>query len=177
MLGYYKQPELTREAIDEDGWFHTGDTGAFEPEGQLRITGRTKTMFKTSMGKDVNPEVIEDKFKESPFVLDMMVVGENQKFAAALIVPDFQFLKDWQERHHIHCDTRDEMVTDKKTLARYAKVMEKYNKLLGTAEQIKRYKIINDEWTTANGCLTPTMKVKRPVVEARCRKDIESLFV
>ena len=177
MLGYYKQPELTREAIDEDGWFHTGDTGAFEPEGQLRITGRTKTMFKTSMGKYVNPEVIEDKFKESPFVLDMMVVGENQKFAAALIVPDFQFLKDWQERHHIHCDTRDEMVTDKKTLARYAKVMEKYNKLLGTAEQIKRYKIINDEWTTANGCLTPTMKVKRPVVEARCRKDIESLFV
>ena len=177
MLGYYKQPELTREAIDEEGWFHTGDTGAFEPEGQLRITGRTKTMFKTSMGKYVNPEVIEDKFKESPFVLDMMVVGENQKFAAALIVPDFQFLKDWQVRHHINCDTRDEMVTDKKTLARYAKVMEKYNKMLGAAEQIKRYKIINDEWTTANGCLTPTMKVKRPVVEARCRKDIESLFV
>ena len=176
MLGYYRQPELTKEAIDEDGWFHTGDTGAFEPEGQLRITGRTKTMFKTSMGKFVNPEVLEDRFKESPFILDMVVVGENQKFAAALIVPDFQFLKDWQERHRISCDTRDEMVTDKRTLERYARVMEKYNKGLGSAEQIKRFKVINDEWTTANGCLTPTMKVKRSVIQQRCKGYIDELF-
>ena len=176
MLGYYHQPELTKEAIDEEGWFHTGDTGAFEPEGQLRITGRTKTMFKTSMGKFVNPEVLEDKFKESPFILDMVVVGENQKFAAALIVPDFQFLKDWQERHRIYCDTREEMVTDKKTLERYGRVMDKYNKSLGSAEQIKRFKVINDEWTTANGCLTPTMKVKRQVIQQRCKGYIDELF-
>lgn len=176
MLGYYRQPELTREAIDEDGWFHTGDTGAFEPEGQLRITGRTKTMFKTSMGKFVNPEVIEEKFKESPFILDMMVVGENQKFAAAIIVPDFQFLREWQERHHVHCETQDEMVADKKTLARYQRVMDKYNKTLGNTEQIKRFKVINDEWTTANGCLTPTLKVKRPVISKRCQKYIDELF-
>ncbi|MBO4600604.1 MAG: long-chain fatty acid--CoA ligase [Bacteroidales bacterium] len=176
MVGYYRQPELTAQAIDADGWFHTGDTGAFEPEGQLRITGRTKTMFKTSMGKFVNPEVIEDKFKESPFILDMMVVGENQKFAAALIVPDFQFLKEWQERHNVHCETRDEMVADKKTLARYQKVMDKYNKYFGATEQLKRYKVINDEWTTANGCLTPTMKIKRPVIQERCQADIDALF-
>jgi len=176
MLGYYKQPELTRQAIDDEGWFHTGDTGVFEPEGQLRITGRTKTMFKTSMGKFVNPEVIEEKFKESPFVLDMMVVGENQKFAAALVVPDFQFLKEWQERHGIHCETRDEMVHDKKTLTRYNRVMDKYNKHLGATEQIKKYRVLNDSWDVANGCLTPTLKLKRTVLAERCKKEIDELF-
>lgn len=176
MLGYYNQPEFTAQAIDEEGWFHTGDTGAFEPEGQLRITGRTKTMFKTSMGKFVNPEVLEEKFKESPFILDMMVVGENQKFAAAIVVPDFQFLKEWQERHGISCVSRDEMVTDKKTLSRYQKVMDKYNKQFGNTEQIKRFKLLNDEWTTTNGCLTPTLKIKRKVVTERCQTAIDELF-
>ena len=176
MLGYYKAPELTAQVIDSDGWLHTGDTGAFEPEGQLRITGRTKTMFKTSMGKYVNPEVLEEKFKESPFVLDMMVVGENQKFAAALILPDFDFLKEWQERHGIHCDSRDEMVTEPRTLARYQRVVDKYNALFGATEQVKRYKIINDTWTEANGCMTPTLKIKRKVIEQRCKSEIEKLF-
>ena len=176
MLGYYRQPELTKLAIEEEGWFHTGDTGAFEPEGQLRITGRTKTMFKTSMGKFVNPETIEEKFKESPFILDMMVVGENQKFAAAIILPDFQFLKEWQERHGIHCETRTEMLTDKKTLARYGKVMDKYNKLFGATEQIKKYKLIDDTWDVANGCMTPTLKIKRKAIAERCKTEIEELF-
>lgn len=176
MLGYYKAPELTAKVIDADGWFHTGDTGAFEPEGQLRITGRVKTMFKTSMGKYVNPEVIEEKFKESPFVLDMMVVGENQKFAAALILPDFDFLKEWQERHDIHCSTPEEMVNDKQTIERYNRVLEKYNKFFGSTEQIKRYKIINDTWTEANGCMTPTLKIKREVIAERHKNEIESLF-
>ncbi len=176
MLGYYKAPELTAEVIDADGWFHTGDTGALEPEGQLRITGRTKTMFKTSMGKFVNPEVIEEKFKESPFVLDMMVVGENQKFAAALILPDFDFLKEWQERHDIHCETKEEMVTDKRTLERYQRVMDKYNKFFGSTEQVKRFKVLNDTWTEANGCMTPTLKIKRKVVAERCKEEIGQLF-
>ena len=176
MLGYYKAPELTKEVIDADGWFHTGDTGAFEPEGQLRITGRVKTMFKTSMGKYVNPEVIEEKFKESPFILDMMVVGENQKFAAALILPDFDFLKEWQERHDIHCSTPEEMVTDKRTLERYNRVVDKYNKFFGSTEQIKRYKVINDTWTEANGCMTPTLKIKREVIAKRHKNEIDSLF-
>ncbi len=176
MLGYYKAPELTAEVIDKEGWLHTGDTGAFEPEGQLRITGRVKTMFKTSMGKYVNPEVIEEKFKESPFILDMMVVGENQKFAAALILPDFDFLKEWQERHGIHCQTREEMVTDKRTLERYNRVVAKYNPLFGATEQIKRYKIINDTWTEANGTMTPTLKIKRNVIAERHKEDIEALF-
>lgn len=128
------------------------------------------------MGKYINPEIIEDRFKESPFILDMMVVGENQKFAAAIIVPDFDFLKDWQERHGIHCKTKEEMVLDKKTLMRYQKVIDKYNKGFGSTEQIKRFKVLNDSWTEADGCLTPTLKIKRKVVTARCHDQIEKLF-
>ena len=128
------------------------------------------------MGKFVNPEVLEERFKESPFVLEMMVVGENQKFAAALIVPDFQFLQEWQERHGIHCKSREEMVTNKKTIARYQKVIDKYNKFFGSTEQIKRFKVLNDTWDTANGCLTPTLKLKRPVISERCKDAIEELF-
>lgn len=176
MLGYYKQSELTKEVIDSEGWFHTGDTGAFEPEGQLRITGRIKSLFKTSMGKFINPEFIEGRFKESPFILEMMVVGENQKFAAALILPDFQFLKEWQERHDIHCETRDEMIADKRTLERYNRVIAKYNATLGATEQIKRYKLINDTWDTSNGCLTPTLKIKRAVLSERYKELIDELF-
>ncbi|MBR5029216.1 MAG: long-chain fatty acid--CoA ligase [Bacteroidales bacterium] len=176
MLGYYKSPELTAEVIDEEGWFHTGDTGIIEPEGQVRITGRLKSLFKTSMGKFVNPEVIEEKFKESPFVLDMMVVGEGQKFAAALIAPDFEFLRDWQKRHGINCSTPQEMIEDKQTLERYKKVMDKYNKLFGETEQVKRFKLVADTWSEANGMLTPTLKIKRRKVSARYHDEIEELF-
>ncbi len=176
MIGYYKAPELTSEVIDSDGWFHTGDTGIIEPQGQLRITGRTKSMFKTSMGKFVNPEIIETKFKESAFILEMMVVGENQKFAAAVITPDFDFLKDWQLKHGIQCNTPKEMLENKDTLARYQKVINKYNKNFGDTEQIKRFKLINDTWTESNGCLTPTLKLKRKIVAERCKDDIENLF-
>ncbi|MBP5535285.1 MAG: hypothetical protein J6X62_00680 [Bacteroidales bacterium] len=133
-------------------------------------------MFKTSMGKFVNPETLEEKFKESPFVLDMMVVGENQKFAAALIIPDFNFLKDWQERHGIFCKDRDDMVTNKATLERYQRVVDKYNKLFGDTERIKRYKVLNDSWTEENGCMTPTLKIKREIVSKRCAAEIEELF-
>ena len=175
MLGYYKAPDLTAEVIDSEGWFHTGDTGALE-KGLLRITGRVKSLFKTSMGKYVNPEAIEAKFKESPFILDMMVVGENQKFAAAIITPDFEFLKDWQLRHGIKCNSQEEMIVDKETLARYNKVMAKYNKYFGDTEQIKRFKLVNEVWSESNGFLTPTMKLRRKKVMEVYSEEIENLF-
>ena len=106
----------------------------------------------------------------------MMVVGENQKFAAAIITPDFEFLKDWQERHDIHCETQEEMINDKRTLERYNKVMAKYNKYFGDTEQVKRFKLVNDTWTEANGFLTPTLKLKRRKVNERYAEEIESLF-
>ena len=177
MKGYYKSPELTAEVIDSEGWFHTGDTGRFDEEGFLFLTGRTKSMFKTSMGKFVNPEVIEDKMKESPFILDMMVVGEGQKFAGAIIEPDFDFLKDWQMRHHItNCQTREEMISNPQTLARYQRVIDKYNATLGNTEQVKKFCLITDNWTDANRFLTPTLKIRRRVIANAYKSQIEELF-
>lgn len=176
MKGYFKAPELTAEAVDADGWFHTGDTGFIDADGYMFITGRTKTMFKTSMGKFVNPEVIEEKFKESPFILDMMVIGEGQKFAAAIIAPDFELLRDWCKRHGVEATTRDEMVSHPTVLARYQRVMDKYNALLGNTEQVKRFHLTTDTWSTDNGFLTPTLKIRRKNLAQAYAADIEALF-
>ena len=176
MKGYYKKPELTAEAIDADGWFHTGDTGYFDPDGYLFITGRTKSMFKTSMGKYINPEVIEEKMKQAPFIMDMMVVGDGEKFAAALIAPDFDMLKDWCKRHGVGATTPAEMVADKTVLARYQKVVDKYNAELGVTEQVKRFALVAEPWTEANKMLTPTQKLIRRNVATAYKEQIEALF-
>ncbi|MBP5535603.1 MAG: long-chain fatty acid--CoA ligase [Bacteroidales bacterium] len=177
MKGYFKSPELTAESIDSEGWFHTGDTGYIDADGYMFLTGRTKNIFKTSMGKFVNPEVIEEKFKESPFILDMMVIGEGQKFAAAIIAPDFDFLTDWQARHGVpRYESREEMIADKVTLERYQRVIDKYNAQLGATEQIKRFHLVPDIWTNENKMLTPTLKIKRANVAAAYKDEIEQLF-
>lgn len=176
MKGYYKAPDLTAEAIDEDGWFHTGDTGYINKGGYMYLTGRTKNMFKTSMGKFVNPEVIEEKFKESAFILDMMVVGEGEKFAAAIIAPDFDMLKDWCARHGVHAKTREEMVADPAVLARFQRVVDKYNDALGNYEQVKRFHLVTETWGTENHFLTPTLKIKRKNVAAFYQDAIKELF-
>lgn len=176
MKGYYNAPDLTAEAIDDEGWFHTGDTGYIDADGYMFLTGRTKNMFKTSMGKFVNPEVVEEKMKESPFVLDMMVVGEGEKFAAAIIAPDFEMLKDWCSRHGVDATTRDEMVANKTVLARYQRVMDKYNAHLGSHEQVKRFHLVTDTWSTENHLLTPTLKIKRKKIAAHYQEEIAELF-
>lgn len=176
MKGYYNQPELTAEAIDPDGWFHTGDTGYFDPDGYLFITGRTKSMFKTSMGKFINPEVIEEKMKQSPFILDMMVVGAEQKFAGAVIAPDFDMLADWCRRHGVEAQTREEMIAHKQVVARFQKVVDKYNAELGVTEQVKKFALVADTWSEANKMLTPTQKLIRRNVEAAYREQIAALF-
>ena len=176
MKGYYNQPELTAQAIDAEGWFHTGDTGYFDPDGYLFITGRTKSMFKTSMGKYINPEVIEEKMKQSPFILDMMVVGADQKFAAAVIAPDFDMLKDWCKRHGVKAETKEEMIADKTVIARYQKVMDKYNAELGVTEQVKRFVLVADAWTESNKMLTPTQKLIRRNVAAAYQEQIDGMF-
>ena len=176
MKGYYNQPELTAEAIDKEGWFHTGDTGYFDPDGYLFITGRTKSMFKTSMGKYINPEVIEEKMKQSPFILDMMVVGADQKFAGAIIAPDFDMLKDWCGRHGVTAQTKEEMIADKTVIARYQKVVDKYNAELGVTEQVKKFALVAEAWTEANKFLTPTQKLIRRNVAAAYQEQIDALF-
>lgn len=176
MLGYYKDPELTAEVIDADEWFHTGDTGKFTPEGQLIITGRLKSIFKTSFGKYVNPQAIESKFAESAFIENLIVVGENKKFAAALILPDFAYLKSWCGVKKIPYTNNEEMIKNPDILKRIAKEVKNYNANFGDYEQIKKYQLVSDEWSMNNGFLSPTMKIKRKVLEKFYAKQIEKLF-
>lgn len=176
MMGYYKDPELTAQVIDSDGWLHTGDTGKFTPEGQLIITGRLKSIFKTSFGKYVNPQVIESKFTESPLIENMIVLGENKKFAAALISPDFVYLKSWCGAHKIPYTNPAEMIYHPAVIKRYAEEIKKYNHFFGDYEQIKKYQLVPEEWTQQVGFLSPTLKIKRNVIEAHYADRIEKLF-
>jgi long-chain acyl-CoA synthetase len=176
MLGYYKEPELTREVIDSEGWFHTGDTGIIEPKGQLRLIGRKKAIFKTSNGKYVNPEQIEGKFKESPFIDNMIVIGENQKFASALIVPDFSHLKSWCEIKGHQYTTNEEMVKNPVIRKRIQKEIDHFNKFFGDTEQLKKFDIIDFEWTVQTGELTPTLKLKRNVIYEMYKVRIEEIY-
>lgn len=176
MLGYYGQAADTQQAIDADGWLHTDDTGAMEPDGQLRVTGRLKTIFKTADGRWVNPEIIEEKFKESPFVLDMMVVGAGKRHLAAVVLPDFDFLKEWQNRHGIYCQEHAEMLADTRTQERYRRVIDKYNQQMDENERIERYELIDDVWSVSNGCITPSLRIKRKIIEQRCKSVIAGLY-
>ena len=176
MLGYYKDPELTAQVVDADGWLHTGDTGKFTDEGQLIITGRLKSIFKTSFGKYVNPQAIESKFTESPFFENMIVLGENKKFAAALISPDFVYLKSWCAKHKINYSSHAEMIENAAVVKRIQEEVKKYNHLFGDFEQVKRYQLVPDEWTQPMGFLSPTLKIKRNVIEAHYADRIEKLF-
>lgn len=175
MLGYYKDPELTAQVIDKDGWLHTGDTGKMSPDGALTITGRLKNIFKSSFGKYINPQAIKSKFSESGFIENIVVFGENKKFVAALISPDFVFLKSWCKKHKIPFTTPQEMVKNPLVVARYQREVKKINPNFGDWEQIKRFELIADEWTQ-NNVLTPTLKVKRNVVENMYGDTIEKLF-
>lgn len=176
MMGYYRDPVLTAEVIDKDGWFHTGDVGVFEPEGQLRITGRKKEIFKTSLGKYIAPELIENKIKESPFIDNAMVVGENEKFAAALVVPDFNYLRSWcQIKGHTYT-TDAEMVNAPVIRQRISRVIDETNANFGNAEQIKKFDLVADEWGIASGELTPTLKLKRRFIHEKYDSQIIKLF-
>ena len=177
MLGYYNDPELTAQVIDAEGWLHTGDTGKFTPEGQLIITGRLKSIFKTSFGKYVNPQALESKCTESPLIENMIGVGENKKFAAALISPDFVYLKSWCAKHKIPYTSNEEIINHPQVAQRYAKEVKKYNEFFGDAEKVKRYQLVQDEWSQVNGFLSPTLKIKRNVIEAHYAEIIEKLFV
>ncbi len=176
MMGYYNQPELTKEVIDEDGWMHTGDLGEINEYGQVKITGRLKNLFKTSLGKYINPDVIEGKFAESGFIENIVVLGENQKYAGAIIVPDFAFLKTWCQKHEIQFTTPNEMIKNAEVKKRYAEEIKKINQNFGDTEKIKRYELIADEWSVNNGILTPTLKVKRNVVKEVYKNLIEEMY-
>ncbi|MCB9448463.1 MAG: long-chain fatty acid--CoA ligase [Flavobacteriales bacterium] len=176
MLGYYKRPDLTAEVIDADGWFHTGDIGMLEEGRFLKITDRKKEMFKTSGGKYVAPQLLENKFKESPFIEQVMVVGDARKFPGALIVPAFAYLKDWCKSQQLPCETPEQMVTNDKVRQKLWEQIAAFNKEFGKTEQVKKIKLLPKEWSVESGELTPTMKLKRKVLNEKYKQEIESIY-
>ena len=176
MMGYYNQPELTKEVIDEEGWFHTGDMGEIDQYNRLRITGRIKSLFKTSGGKYIKPDMIEAKFCASKLIEQILVVGENQKFAGALIIPSFTDLKAWCAEENIPYSSNEEMIQNPEVLKHFANEVNELNKGLGETEKIKKHVLLADEWSIANGLLTPTLKVKRKVITAKYKDVIEKMF-
>lgn len=176
MTGYYKEPELTKESFDGDGWFHTGDVGILEENKYLKITDRKKEMFKLSSGKYIAPQVIENKMKESFFIEQAMVIGENQKFASALISPNFQFLHNWCAMHGVKYRDNQELINDPKVIVRYQKEINDINDTLGQTEQIKRFRLVLDEWTQQNGQLSPTLKLKRRFLYEEYKDIIDEIF-
>ncbi|MBR4487282.1 MAG: long-chain fatty acid--CoA ligase [Bacteroidales bacterium] len=174
--GYLNAEEQTKEAIDEEGWFHTGDMGAFEPEGQLRITGRKKEMFKTAFGKYIVPTHVESVFAEDSLIDNIMVVGENKKFAAALIVPNFADLRSWCAKKEIPYTTNEEMIKHPLVLKKYKKVADQKNATLGETERVMKFALMDYEWGVSTGELTPTLKLKRRFITQKHADVIESLF-
>ena len=176
MLGYYKAPDLTTEVIDKDGWFHTGDVGVLEDGKYLKITDRKKEMFKLSSGKYVAPQVIENKFKESFFIDQIMVIGENEKFASALISPNFSFLHNWCSRHGINFRDNNELIRDRQVIERYQREVNGLNATLGQTEYIKRFRLVAEEWGSLTGELSPTLKLKRKYICDKYRDIIEEIY-
>ena len=176
MVGYYNQPEATKAAFDEEGWFHTGDTGEFIDGRFLKITGRIKEIFKTSGGKFIAPQPIENKMKESFFIEQIMVIGENERFAAAIILPSFDFLNKWCEEKNLNLSSPSEMIHSEKVKERILKEVKKYNKRFGHVQQVKKIALVSDPWSVETGELTPTMKVKRRIILERYKHLIEKIY-
>ncbi|WP_338840162.1 long-chain fatty acid--CoA ligase [Flavobacterium ginsenosidimutans] len=165
MLGYYKDPEKTAEAI-QDGYFHTGDIGEIDSEGFLKITDRKKEMFKTSGGKYIAPQIIENAMKQSRFIEQIMVIGEGEKMPAAFIQPNFEFVKEWAKIHKITLGSTDaEIASNPDVIKRIDEEIEGINKKFGHWEQIKRFELTPDVWSIDGGQLTPTLKLKRKIIK------------
>lgn len=176
MLGYYNRPDATAEVMDSEGWFHTGDIGIFEENRFLKITDRKKEIFKTSGGKYIAPVMIENKLKESPFIEQVMVIGENQKFASALIVPAFVFLKEYCKRKDIEFISNEEVIKNPIIIARINKEVEKTNATLAQYEKIKRPALLSREWSIDKNEMTPKLSLKRKVIMAANKEVIENIY-
>ena len=174
MKGYYKEPKMTSETVI-DNWLHTGDMGVIE-DGMLKITGRVKEIFKTSMGKYISPVLIENKIKESPFIDQIMVVGENQKWAAALIVPDFEHLRMWCKIKGIPYTSDKEMINHKDYKNRIKKEVDCFNKQFGDTERIKKFELIDHEWTIDTGEITANLKLKRATLLKKYANLIDKIY-
>lgn len=176
MMGYYNQPELTKDVIDADGWLHTGDIGVLEEGKYLKITDRKKEIFKTSGGKYIAPQMLENKFKESVFIEQVMVVGEGQKFPAALIVPEFMVLRDWCKSQGIAYTSDYEMIENEQIIKKIYSEINELNKEFAQYERVKKITLLPAAWTVEGGEITPTLKPKRKVIIGKFKDKVEAMF-
>ncbi len=182
MKGYYNKPEATRQVIDEDGWFHTGDVGRFE-EGIfikekifLKIIDRKKELFKTSGGKYVAPQPIENSLKESFLVDNAWVIGEGRKYVSAIILPSIDNLREWAQKVQISFKDDEELIRHPKVLDKFQEVVDRVNEVLSRPSQIKKFRLLLDQWGIESGEMTPTLKLKRRKLHERYRDVIEAMY-
>jgi len=176
MLGYYKDPEYTKTVIDSEGWFHTGDIGEIVDDIFLKITDRKKEIFKLSAGKYVAPQAIETMLRESSYIENCMVIGENQKFASAIVIPAFSRLHYWAAKHKIQFEDNDDLIKNPEIQKKINREIDFVNGHLAAHEQIKRAKLINDEWSPTNDMLSPTLKLKRNKIKSKYSNIINEIY-
>ncbi|MEM7163556.1 MAG: long-chain fatty acid--CoA ligase [Bacteroidota bacterium] len=176
MQGYYKNPVKTAEVLDSEGWFHTGDIGRLEDGQYLKITDRKKEIFKTSGGKYIAPQPMENVFKQSPFIEQIIVIGENQKHSSALVVPNFEHLKTYCDKCQIPFESNDSIVKNKRVELKIIEEIERYNQQFGKWEQVKRPVILSELFSIEGGELTPTLKLKRKVICTKYAAEIEDIY-
>ena len=176
MLGYYKNEEATREVINEEGYFCTGDIGRVDEDQCLMITGRKKEIIVTAGGKNIAPQNLENSLKGSRFVEQVSVIGDRRKYLSALIVPNFEELTKWADKVGISYQNQQDLVKDEKVQHLYEKVIAKYMRPFSRAEQIRKFCILPDEWTQETGELTPTLKCKRRIIEEKYCDEIDCMY-
>jgi long-chain acyl-CoA synthetase len=177
MQGYYNNPEATAEAIDKDGWFHTGDIGELVEGKYLKITDRKKEIFKTSGGKYVAPQMVENKLKESKFIEQCIVVGENQKFPSALLVPEFEALKLWANQNGINFNSTKDLIENTAVIKLFDQEVDKTMESVAQYEKVKKFILLSEMFTIEAGELTPTLKLKRKVLNAKYKEQIEGIYL
>lgn len=177
MVGYYKNPQATAEEITPDGWFHTGDIGIMVDNKFLKITDRKKEMFKTSGGKYVAPQVIENKMRESPYIEQMMVVGPGRKFVSALIVPNYEHVKSKLKSEGLPIPPNNAaLIKDPAVIKMVQQQIDRYNPEFGHVEQVKKFTLLSEEWTIDNGIMTPKLSIRRKVVDEKYKNEIEAMY-
>jgi long-chain acyl-CoA synthetase len=177
MTGYYNDPEMTGSAFDEDGWFRTGDVGRIEDGKFLMVTDRKKEIFKLSNGKFVAPQLIENLFKESLMIDQVMVVGEHEKFASAIISPNFKYFEEWRKEKRLLWTDPSDLIRHPEITNVFTSEIESVNKRLNPTERISRFRLVPDEWSPATGELSPTLKLKRQYISNKYREILDQIYM
>jgi len=176
MKGYYKNEAATREVFTEDGFFRTGDTGEIDDEGYLKITGRIKDIIVTSGGKNISPQNIENSLQASPYIEQVAVIGDNRKYLSALIVPSFENLEKWANEQGISFSSHKDLISNDKVASLFEKEIEENMKDFARVEQIRKFTLLDTPWAQETGELTPTLKLKRRVINKKYARVIDAMY-